>query len=115
MNQIESYLTTVLWCENDDEGQQLEANYGIVDIDKESFTEAEKELSLFLKIVDVLELGSENSTNQIVHDFYLTKNGHGAGFFDGDYPETGEMLGKIAIAFGEQYWFVNDDGKIYLM
>lgn len=116
MSGMKTYLETVLWCENEEEtGFPLNKNYGLQDVDEESYREAERELSIFLGIVNVLELGSENSKDQIVHDFYLTRNGHGAGFFDGDYPKTGETLGKIAQVFGEQYWFVNDDGKIYLM
>jgi len=29
---------------------------------------------------------------QAGHDFWLTRNGHGAGFWDGDWPETGDAL-----------------------
>jgi hypothetical protein len=30
------------------------------------------------------------------HDFYLTHTGHGAGFWDGDWPETGHHLTGLA-------------------
>lgn len=30
------------------------------------------------------------------HDFYLTHNGHGAGFWDGDWPEHGDRLTELA-------------------
>ena len=38
---------------------------------------------------------------QAGHDFWLTRNGHGAGFWDGDWQKYGEMFTKIAQSFGE--------------
>ena len=38
---------------------------------------------------------------QAAHDFWLTRNGHGAGFWDGDWPIYGEMFTKISESFGE--------------
>jgi hypothetical protein len=40
----------------------------------------------------------------IEHDFFLTRNGHGAGFWDGDY-KNGEKLTEIAKSFGEDSGF----------
>jgi len=48
------------------------------------------------------------------HDFFLTRNGHGAGFWDGDWPKAeGETLTSAAEAFGPTYFYVGDDGRIY--
>jgi hypothetical protein len=48
------------------------------------------------------------------HDFWLTRNGHGAGFWDGDWPETaGKRLTAASHAYGEVDLYVGDDGKIY--
>lgn len=35
------------------------------------------------------------------HDFALTRNGHGAGFWDRGYGEAGDYLTKQAHAYGE--------------
>ncbi len=35
------------------------------------------------------------------HDFWLTRNRHGAGFWDGDWPTYGELFTTIAESFGE--------------
>jgi hypothetical protein len=49
------------------------------------------------------------------HDFWLTRNGHGAGFWDGDWPEAqADVLTKGAEAFGECSFYAGDDGKLYL-
>jgi hypothetical protein len=49
------------------------------------------------------------------HDFWLTRNGHGAGFWDGDWDKAaGQELTDIAHNFGTLCPYVGDDGKIYL-
>jgi len=48
------------------------------------------------------------------HDFWLTRNGHGAGFNDGDWPdELDERLTEAAKGFGNVDVYVGDDGKLY--
>ena len=60
---------------------------------------------------DVFE---ELSPDKVGHDLWLTRNGHGAGFWDGDYADdVGEALTKISEAMGEIDLYVGDDGKIY--
>lgn len=50
------------------------------------------------------------------HDFWLTRNGHGAGFWDRselDKPTQGRLT-KAAHAFGNSDLYVGDDGRIYV-
>lgn len=48
------------------------------------------------------------------HDFWLTRNGHGCGFWDGDYADpAATALDKCAKRFGEFHLYLGDDGKIY--
>jgi hypothetical protein len=65
------------------------------------------------------------------HDFWLTRNGHGAGFWDGDwdsplpegcplvddcdkpYDSVGDYLTDMSRPYGEVNLCVGDDGKIY--
>jgi hypothetical protein len=49
------------------------------------------------------------------HDFWLTRNRHGAGFWDGDYPkEMGTTLTDLAHTFGECWIYVGDDSLLYI-
>ena len=49
------------------------------------------------------------------HDFALTRNGHGAGYWDGDLPqELGERLTDAAKECGECSPYLGDDELIYL-
>jgi hypothetical protein len=47
-------------------------------------------------------------------DFWLTRNGHGAGFWDRGLPDDlGRRLSDAATAYGEVWIYVGDDGKVY--
>ena len=48
-------------------------------------------------------------------DFWLTRNGHGAGFWDGGWPEPhGTELTNISKQFPTCHGYIGDDGKIHL-
>jgi hypothetical protein len=48
----------------------------------------------------------------IGHDFWLTRNRHGAGFWDGDYEsELGDRLDKISKTFSEIYVMVSGNNR----
>lgn len=48
-------------------------------------------------------------------DFWYTRNGHGVGFWDGDWTEKAEsVLDPLAGSFGEVWVYVGDDGKVYV-
>lgn len=50
------------------------------------------------------------------HDFWLTRNGHGAGFWDGDWEEPHDSrLTDLSKTFGEIDLYVGDDGFIHCM
>ena len=49
-------------------------------------------------------LGQAGTDSQNGHDFWFTRNHHGAGFWDRGYPdEIGDALTVAAHAFGEAY------------
>lgn len=48
------------------------------------------------------------------HDFWLTRCGHGAGFWDGDWPEpAASALNTASKEFGNVDLYVGDDGQIH--
>ena len=51
--------------------------------------------------------------SQAGHDFWLTRNHHGVGFWDRDLGSRGEALTKFADAYGETSIYRGDDGKLY--
>lgn len=59
--------------------------------------------------------GDGDPRGTAAHDFWLTRNGHGAGFWDGDWPEPmADTLTQAAKAFGECNLYAGDDGRLYL-
>jgi hypothetical protein len=56
---------------------------------------------------------------QAGHDFWLTRQGHGAGFWDGDWDigddtTRADLLTAAAQAVGECWPYIGDDGYIYI-
>lgn len=50
------------------------------------------------------------------HDFALTRNGHGAGYWDGDLPDhIGDALTAAAQDAGECWPYIGDDGQVYIV
>lgn len=47
------------------------------------------------------------------HDFWLTRNGHGTGFWDRGYGYVGDRLTRACKAFPEVDLYVGDDGFIH--
>lgn len=55
-----------------------------------------------------------NLDAQAGHDFWLTRCGHGCGFWDGDWPEPfATQLTNASKAAGNIDLYVGDDGLIY--
>lgn len=50
---------------------------------------------------------------QIGYDFNLTRNRHGAGFWDRGLGEAGDRLTAMAHPFGEWVLYLGDDGKLH--
>jgi hypothetical protein len=59
-------------------------------------------------------MASGDPIEQAGHDFWLTRNSHGAGFWDGDWSEPyASQLDKATKAFGGCDLYVGDDGLVY--
>lgn len=46
------------------------------------------------------------------HDFALTRNGHGAGYWDRGLGDAGDILTEAAHTYGEAWCWLDDDGVI---
>lgn len=112
------YLATALWSSTDesreDGGDPMDRNYTLEDISPETAAWAQADCDRFREAAgDLLE---ERPGDLAAHDFWLTRNGHGAGFWDGDWPRNGEALSAMVgwrTDFGEVSLYIGDDGLIY--
>jgi hypothetical protein len=117
------YLATALWSSSDDQERPLDQNYSISDIAPDSLVKLEHDCSIFqahaaelMLDENLLRAGDYHDTlGTFGHDFWLTRNHHGAGFWDGDYLEpAASKLTLLAHTFGECDLYVGDDGKIHV-
>lgn len=85
--------------------------------DCEAFqAEAKKIIARKIGFADLeTEDGDDYTTQQAGHDFWLTRCGHGAGFWDRGLPHgLGDDLTEAARRHGERWVYLGDDGKVYL-
>ena len=109
-----AYLTCALWSSSDDNDEPFDSSYGINHIAPEDVMEAEKDCRNFCEENKALLEKSGLDETRIGHDFWLTRNGHGAGFWDRDLGETGDKLTEACEAYGEAGLYLGDDGLIYI-
>lgn len=113
-----SYLESALWSSTDDNGTPLDdSKYADLELDQSLIDRMKADCDRFrADNAELITLAEEHqSSDHIAHDFWLTRNHHGAGFWDGDYPKVmGEMLTAIAHKFGECDLYIGDDGKLYI-
>src|SRR5271157_4060533 len=115
-----AYIEAALWSTVDDLDEPLDQNYDAGDIDSETLAEMATDCRKF-QAENAADLALYDSPQWTAaelggHDFWLTRNGHGCGFWDrnGILPEdAGERLTAAAEKYGEVYLYVGDDGLIY--
>lgn len=106
---VDSYLETALWAD----GSELGTDHSVSDFSASAVELANKDWDSFKQKAG--ELLSGLDLTQVAHDFWLTRSGHGAGFWDGDYDkELGEKLTKIAEGYPSLNVYLSDDGKLEL-
>jgi hypothetical protein len=124
---LAGYVVCALWSTTDEStesgGYPLDENYEPSDIAHEAmrsmradcadFLESNQEdLGLYVSSLD--RCGMAIAYQQAGHDFWLTRNGHGAGFWDRGLGALGERLSSAARVYGAVDIYVGDDGKLYV-
>ena len=114
---LQGYVECALWCSDDDNGEPLDHNYGVDDIDPATLARMEVDCRDFQqsqeKLLDeaqtILALYDNAHAG---HDFWLSRNGHGAGYFDRGFGEVGDKLQAAARIYGSVNLSVAN-GKVY--
>lgn len=117
---VRSYLETALWSSNawwkmDDESQNpppCDEDYVIEDFSPEAVASATADCESFWEANRESIRRSGQDESSVGHDLWLTRNHHGAGFWDGDYGDEGEALTNSAHALGECNIDIGPDGKL---
>lgn len=114
---VRAYKRAALWSTNDESdergGDPLDENYTIDDFTEEANVTIRRECWLFFRD-NRKDLLCQDDTDAAGYDFWMTRNGHGVGFWEyPDWPRAeGERLTEEARKVGECWLVVTSDGKI---
>jgi hypothetical protein len=121
---VRAYLTTALWASVDDNGEPFDCNYSLSDFSQAALARAVACVGNFEREnADTIEaaIGTGdvrcgpdfNEWERVGHDLWLTRNGHGAGFWDGDWPKPyADVLTMNARNLGEVEIYVSQTGEV---
>jgi hypothetical protein len=119
-----AYIEAALWSTNDESdeggGEPLDKNYGPEDIAPETMLAMKHDCADFQhRFGSLIEDDESKAIDKwgrwelAGHDFWLSRNGHGAGFGDGNFPKHDDELHDAAESYGDFELYVGDDGVIY--
>lgn len=121
----QAYVECALWSSTDDDGEPLDHDYDLRSIAEDTLAEMVSECADFQASFG--EYIADN-LGRAGYDFWLTRNGHGAGFWDGDwrqpygnpegyivpqYSTVGDFLTAMSKPYGSYDLYVGDDGMIH--
>ena len=119
-----AYLVAALWSTNDESnergGEPMDSNYDLFDLSDKALSEAIHDCTKFQNEFGHL-LNRDNCkylgcpvTEYAGHHFWLTRNGHGCGFWDGAWEEpAATVLTEASKVYREVDLYVGDDKRIY--
>lgn len=129
---LAGYITCALWASTDqsraDGGDELDKNYNERDLASDTVERMIEDCRCFMRenpemlkrYCDALPesdnyRASEGSPMAYAgHDLWLTRNGHGAGYWDRGVGDCGDYLSTSARKMGEIDLYPGDDGKLYI-
>lgn len=108
---IRQYLETALWSSLDDD-TPMDDNYSIEDIDLDTIKLAVKDCLKFIELAENEDLLDDIDYSQAGHDFWLTRCGHGAGFWGRGNGAIGDRLTELCEQFGNIDLYITDSNKV---
>lgn len=127
---LRAYVTCALWSSLDwreedgpefasDQPNHFDAWATVDDIALDALAEMRADVEAFIAEADAIPGSDWWSDEQMGHDFWLTRNHHGAGFWDrhfNDSPEAkaGDALTSAADVYGSCDLYTGDDGRVYV-
>ena len=106
---LSAYINCALWSSTAEDSDKSLENYVL---SEEAKTKMLTDCKAFLEKNEAM-IGDRLLDAGL--DFWLTRNGHGAGFWDGDWSEHGDALTEASKTFKECDLYVGDDQLVYIM
>lgn len=104
------YVACALWSTHGEDGEDDLQAY---DVHPDTLVSMRADCEQFIgaNCLDLIKSGM--SAESAGYDFWLTRCGHGAGFWDRGLEDVGERLSNAAQAFGNVDLYVGDDGYVH--
>jgi hypothetical protein len=115
---VTQYLVTALWPSIGDDDEPLDQDHDLTDVSDDLTVAARADVVAFVELAGRADVRAYlaafgGDAGQLGHDLWLTRNGHGVGFWDRGLGALGDRLTAHAQSFGEIHLYVGDDGLIY--
>ncbi len=112
---FDAYITCALWSSADPETDE---SYEGCTVAPESLEALKEDCEDFLEVnYDLLFRHAFCDISGVLtragHDFWLTRNRHGAGFWDGDWGDFGTLLTERSQVYGSVDVGLGDDGLVH--
>jgi len=108
---LASYVDTMIW--STEENFNLDRSIDYSDIPDDVKKRINEEISHFLDVCNAHNLLDGLRLDDVAHNFYLSRNGHGTGFFDAKMENADQellnLLQKISEVFGYDEFEVYQD------
>ncbi len=114
---IRAYLECALWSSTGDNDEPFDKDHDIDSFSDNAIEQAIKDSEEFLyefhDTLLCLHQQCKYDQGKAGHDLWLTRCGHGTGFWDRDLHETGEKFTAMAKKMGNLDLLKGDDGELY--
>ena len=105
-NILMHYLMSMLWTE------ELDNEYNVDDVDETTKEKAMGDICFFCS--EAKELLMDWPDAHIGHNFWLTRNGHGTGFWDrNEYPNGEAITAIVDKSYRKEINVFVQDGKVF--
>lgn len=121
---LAGYIECALWSSvdltSDEDGTCHEfldqRGLTVLDLDPDAFQAMRADCAAFIELAgdDIALYLEQRASEHLGHDFWLTRAGHGTGFWDRGLGALGDRLTAHAKTFGACELYVGDDGKVYV-
>ena len=114
---IDAYVGCLLWVGTDDNWEPLDTHYSISDLSPESRSLILRDCHSFMLVAFTNGIDLSGIETQAGRDFWLTRNGHGTGFWDRPEiygEENARILSIMSQCFGNYDPYISDNDQIEL-
>lgn len=109
---IQGYIRAILFVETDAEGNPLDSTLTCEDFSEDATNCIYTDCVRFLRVAREHDLLKDEHLEYAGHDFWLTRNGHGSGFWDEEITygvEAAKILTIMSQCFGSVNAIVNSE------